>query len=59
MRDSQDEPTIIDALIGIITPMGLKQLPWLRQSCLDAEKFRETGQRPRNDIFDNVDDESL
>ncbi len=58
MRDSNGQPTIIDALIGKITPLSRKKLGWLDEACQNAKLFRQTGRRPRNP-FGDVDDDEL
>lgn len=58
MRDSNGEPTIIDALAGKVTPLARKKLGWLNQACIDAAHFRRTGERPES-YFDNVNDDEL
>ena len=58
MRDSNGDPTIIDALTGKITTASRKQLPWLDQACRDAQQFRATGTRPES-AFDAVNDDEL
>ena len=60
MRNREDEPTIIDALIGPVTPLALKELPWLRHAVEDAKAWRLTGSLPmRRGIEDGVIDEEL
>ncbi len=59
MRDPDGTPTIIDALIGPVPPVALKELRWLREAVEDAQALRENRpaqQRPR---FEDVDDDSL
>lgn len=46
MRDSAEEPTIIDALVGMVTPESRRDLPWLNAACEEAEVYRRTGKRP-------------
>lgn len=59
MRDSASNPVIIDALIGEIPPSLRKQLPWLEETCNDAQEYRETGIKPTRDLFDGVSDDEL
>lgn len=58
MIDSNGKPTIIDALLGKITPLSLKKLPWLSDACERAMIFRETNRRPA-DRFGEIDDSEL
>jgi len=58
MKDSAGEPTIIDALLGKITPLAQKKLPWLRAACERAKIFRDTSRIP-SDHFGEVDDDDL
>lgn len=57
MRDPQGHPTIIDALIGRVTPLAQRELSWLRKACEDAKSFRETGTKPTNPFLDVEDDD--
>lgn len=59
MRDSNNEPTIIDALIGRVPPSARKHLPWLADACVDADIYRQTGSIPNSDICSGVDDSEL
>lgn len=59
MRNSNGNPTIIDALIGRVTPNARKQLPWLSDACADARIYREHGEFPDRDILSGVDDNEL
>lgn len=59
MTDANGNPTIIDALIGAITPLALKQLPWLRLACDQAKIYRETGIKPSNNPFESINDDDL
>jgi hypothetical protein len=59
MRDSQGNPTVIDALLGSIPPILRKQLAWLDEACRDAQSFRETGIKPIRDLFDGISDDEL
>lgn len=58
MRDSRERPTIIDALLGEITPTARSNLGWVEKACQDAKYFREHGVRPKSS-FDAVDDDQL
>ena len=46
MRDANDNPTIIDALVGEVTAKAMRELPWLARACEEARKFRESGTKP-------------
>lgn len=59
MRDANNEPTIIDALIGAITPLAIKQLPWLKLACDQAREYRLTNIKPSNNLFESIDDSEL
>jgi len=60
MRNRENEPTIIDALIGPATPMAVRHLTWLRHAVADAESWRETGIFPiRRGIEEGVIDDEL
>ena len=59
MRDTQGNPTVIDALVGSIPPILRKQLAWLDEACRDAQSFRETGIKPIRDLFDGISDDEL
>lgn len=58
MRNGNGEPTIIDALVGEVTPAARRGLPWLNAACEEARAFRETGERPPR-WFEGVADEEL
>ena len=45
MRDQADAPTIIDALIGPVTPAAFIKLQWLQAQVADAKAWRLSGQR--------------
>jgi hypothetical protein len=59
MRTAEDVPTIIDALIGSIPPLAIKELPWLEVAIGDAKFYRENDQIPLRKSFDDVDDNDL
>lgn len=59
MRSAEGEPTIIDALVGPITPMSLRKLPWLRDACDDAKCLREGKPLPERRGFGDVNDNAL
>ena len=59
MRSAEDEPTIIDALVGPITPMAFRKLPWLRDACEDAKCLRAGEPLPKRRGFADVDDDLL
>ena len=46
MRDRNDTPTIIDALIGPVTPAAHERLPWLARHAAAARTWRQTGEKP-------------
>lgn len=58
MRDSSGRPTIIDALLGKITPRAQREHQWLSKACSDAKIFRESNRRPVNS-FEDIDDSEL
>lgn len=59
MRSLEDEPTVIDALVGPVPPSALRKLAWLRDACEDARNLREGLElRPRRGFLD-VDDDVL
>lgn len=58
MRDADNEPVIIDALVGWVSPEVRSRLQWLDQACTDAEVFRLTDSPPK-DRFGNFNDEEL
>ena len=45
MRDQNDAPTIIDALIGPVTPAAYLKLRWLQDQVADAKAWRSSGKR--------------
>ena len=45
MRDQHDAPTIIDALIGPVTPAAYLKLRWLQDQVADAKGWRSSGKR--------------
>jgi hypothetical protein len=45
MRDHIDAPTIIDALIGPVTPGAYLKLRWLQAQVADAKAWRLSGNR--------------
>lgn len=59
MRTIDDEPTIIDALIGPIPPLVLKESSWLALAVEDARVYRESGQPPLRKAFEDVEDSEL
>ena len=59
MRSGEGEPTIIDALVGPVTPMAFRKLKWLRDACQDAECLRMGRPLPERKGFSDVDDDSL
>jgi len=59
MRSIDNKPTIIDALIGPISPMVVKEPSWLALAIEDAKYYRETGNPPLRKAFEDVDDEEL
>lgn len=59
MRSVEGEPTIIDALVGPVTPMAYRKLPWLRDACEDAKCLREGKPLPERRAFGDVEDDLL
>ena len=59
MRNIKDEPIVIDALLGSISPQARKNLSWLHEACGDAQSFLETGVPPKRDLFDGIHDDDL
>jgi len=59
MRDYLGRPTIIDALVGVISPAAMSENSWLRKTVVDAEVYRRTGKKPAYDLFDEIDDSEL
>ena len=59
MRDGDDIPTIIDALIGPVSPLALRQLRWLREASEDAEALRRDRPLPERNLFYDSDDSEL
>jgi len=59
MRSVEGEPTIIDALVGAVTPLAYRKLSWLRNACEDARCLRHGEPLPRRQSFSDVDDDSL
>lgn len=45
MRDQNQAPTIIDALIGPVTPAAYLKLQWLQAQVADAKAWRSSGKR--------------
>ena len=41
MLDQRGTPTIIDALVGVVTPAAIRRVGWLRQAIEDAQALRE------------------
>ena len=59
MRDANDNPTIIDALIGTIPDLAYQEVTNLAFAVNDAKDFRETNQLPLRKQFDDVDNDEL
>lgn len=59
MRDGDGEPTIIDALIGPVPALAMKELTWLRNAAVDARARREGRPLPERSLFADVDDDLL
>lgn len=59
MRTAEDKPTIIDALIGNIPPLAIKELDWLNVAIDDAKYYRENNQIPLRKKFEDVNDADL
>jgi len=59
MRSAEGEPTIIDALVGAVTPLAFRKLSWLRNACEDARCLRHGEPLPRRQGFNDINDDSL
>jgi len=59
MRSAENEPTIIDALVGSVTPLAFRKLSWLRNACEDARWLREGKPLPIRQGFEDVEDDLL
>lgn len=59
MRDADGRPTIIDALIGPVPPLALRQLHWLREAVEDAEALRQGLPLKQRKGFGDVADDEL
>ncbi len=60
MRDSSQEPVIIDALVSVISPAALKRWPWLGEAAEEAKFWRTHGYRPKRRVFgEDVSDDEL
>lgn len=59
MRDRDGTPTIIDALVGPVPPVAMKELKWLRDAVEDAHALRENLPAVQRKRFEDVDDDSL
>jgi hypothetical protein len=59
MRDQDGTPTIIDALIGPVPSVALKELRWLREATEDAQALRLNRPAQQRLRFEDVDDDSL
>lgn len=59
MRDSSNQPTIIDALIGAIPPGFIQQLPLLNHTVNRAQKWLETGIYSDDHLFQGISDHEL
>lgn len=59
MLDVNGNPTIIDALIGLVTSLALDRHGWLLSNCEAAFEFRETGGMPDRDPYKNINDDEL
>jgi hypothetical protein len=59
MRDSEDKPTVIDALVGSVTKAACDGLPRLAEAVERARVWRETGSLPQVIDFLGGDDSEL
>jgi len=59
MRDGDGIPTIIDALIGPVSPLAMRKLRWLREASEDAEALRHDLPLPERKLFYDIDDTEL
>lgn len=59
MKDASGQATVIDALVGSISPSAWKRMGWLAEACGDARRWAETGIKPYRDLFDGVSDDEL
>jgi hypothetical protein len=59
MRDASDRPTVIDALIGAIPPLVLRDVPDLAFAVEQATALAEGRAIPERTAFDDVDNDSL
>lgn len=59
MRDGDGMPTIIDALIGPVPVLAIREFAWLRNAVADARALREGRALPERKLFDDVDDDLL
>lgn len=59
MRDSNNMPTVIDALTGPIPPRATKEIPGIQHAIEDAIDFRKNNLLPFRKAFDDVDDSQL
>lgn len=59
MRSIENAPTIIDALVGPVTPLAFRKLAWLRNACEDAMFLRKGEALPMRKGLGGVDDDEL
>ena len=59
MLDADENPTIIDALIGLVTESALRRHSWLVPNCEAAYEFRKTGLMPNRDPYKDINDDEL
>jgi hypothetical protein len=59
MRDAHGNPTIIDALVGAVSPAMVKELQWLSDAIEDAQALREGKPLPKRKAFEDVNDDEL
>lgn len=59
MRSIENQPTIIDALVGSVTPLALRKLNWLRNACEDSRCLRLGIPLKKRSGLDDVDDDEL
>jgi len=59
MLDGDGEPTIIDALIGPVPPLAIRELRWLREASEDAKAWRLGLPLPERRLFHDSDDSEL
>ena len=59
MLDHRGRPTIIDALVGTVTPAAIRKFGWLRNAVEDAKSLREGRMPPVRPVFGDGNDDDL